>query len=387
MIRVLHLTTHLNTGGITSYIKLLTKEMQRMSYEFFVASSGGSHQEKLEDRSVKCTQLNIRTKSELSPKLYAAVAPLIRFIRENKIDLMHAHTRVTQVLSWWVQRFSGTPYVSTCHGFYKRRLGRRILPAWGDHVIAISIPVGESLMRDFGVKSEHVTTIFNAVDVADLESRYRQKNSIEIRQKHGISLNDPVIGIVARIVEDKGHEYFLRAAARLVSGKFPGLKLLIVGDGPYFPQVRELAKRLKLDHAAFFLGSIEDVTYALAAIDIFILPAIWREGFGLSIVEAMAVRKPVIVTNIWALNELVQDGVNGLLVNPKDVDALAGAIEKLLIHRDLYDQISANGYAMVKREFSISRMAARMDELYRRTIQRRDENRNQRRSEGSRILT
>ena len=374
MRRVLHLTTHLNIGGITSYIKLLVKEMQNMSYEFFVGSSGGTQEKTLQEQGVHCLTLNIRTKSELSPKVYAAILPLIQFIRKERIDLIHAHTRVTQVLSWWVQQFTGIPYVSTCHGFYKRRLGRRLLPAWGDQAIAISIPVGEALVRDFQLKSEKVTTILNAIDIVELENRYREKDPKVIRLEHNILQENPVIGIVARVVEDKGHEFFLRAAAELINTSFPSLKVLIVGDGPYLPTVRELAKRLGIEKSTFFFGSINDVTYALAIIDIFVLPAIWREGFGLSIIEAMAVGKPVIVTNIWALNELVQNRVNGLLVNPKDVDALAGAVSELLQNRSLYEKISKNGYEMVKREFSIAKMAQRMDQLYQQILLQRSKN-------------
>lgn len=368
MKRVLHLTTHFNTGGITSYIKFLTKEMRKMPYEFFVGSSGGSQEEMLTEQGVKCLRLNIRTKSELSPKLYAAIPKLLNFIRREKIDLIHAHTRVTQVLSWWLQRISGIPYVSTCHGFYKRRFGRRLVPAWGNHVISISKPVEESLMKDFGVKKEKVSTIFNAIDIEDLSKKYGEKHPDHIRKELNIEENNKVIGIVARVVEDKGHEYFLRAAAKLVLNSFPDVKILIVGEGPYMKQTQELVKRLKLGKFVRFLGNVNDITYALAVIDVFVLPAIWREGFGLSIIEAMAVSKPVIVTNIWSLNELVQDRVNGLLVEPKDVDDLADAIEELLVDKALYDRVSKNGAEMVRREFSIAYMAERVDTLYQRIL-------------------
>ena len=364
MKRVLHLTTHLNIGGITSYIKLLTKEMQKMSYQLFVGSSGGTQEAFLEEHGVRSLRLNIRTKSELSPKLYLAIPKLLDFIRREKIDLIHAHTRVTQVLSWWVQRFSGIPYVTTCHGFYKRRLGRRLLPAWGDHVIAISKPVEESLLKDFCVQPGKVSTIFNAIDIGDLAKRYKEKNPDAIRKELSLPKASKVIGIVARVVEDKGHEYFLRAAGKLIHNSFPDIKILVVGEGPYLKSMRELVARLQLQDSVRFLGNVNDITYPLSVIDIFVLPAVWREGFGLSIIEAMAVSKPVIVTNIWALNELVQNRVNGLLVEPKNVDDLADAVCELLTDNNLYMKVSLNGAEMVKREFSIPEMAKRVDSLY-----------------------
>jgi glycosyltransferase involved in cell wall biosynthesis len=275
---------------------------------------------------------------------------------------------VTQVLSWWIQRYFKIPYVTTCHGFYKPRFGRKLLPAWGDHVIAISKPVEGSLLEVFHVKEGKVSTIFNAIDTKDLIERYRQKDAKKIRQELNIEPSDKVLGIVARVVQDKGHEYFLRAAEKLIHNSHPDMKIIIVGEGPYLKIAKKLVDRLDLNHSVRFLGNVNDITYPLSAIDIFVLPAVWREGFGLSIIEAMAVQKPVIVTNIWALNELVHNRVNGLLVEPKNVDDLAGAILELLNDRELYDRVALNGAEMVKREFSIPQMASRVDKLYRQIL-------------------
>ncbi len=370
MKRVLHLTTHLNIGGITSYIKLVTHEMKKMDYQFYVGSSGGTQEPYLEENGVKSIRLNIKTKSELSPKVYLSIAPLIHVIRKEKIDLIHAHTRVTQVLAWWVKRLTGIPYITTCHGFYKTRFGRRLMPAWGDRVIAISNPVADSLIRDFKVNPKKVTTIFNAIDIDELSERFNQKNRNKIRAELGLSPDCKVLGIVARIVEDKGHEYFLRAAQKLVLESFPSLKILIVGEGPFMKRARTLVKQLNLESAVIFLGNIQDVTYALVVIDVFILPAIWREGFGLSIIEAMAVSKPVIVTNIWSLNELITNRVNGLLVEPRDVDGLAMAIQELLSDERLRESVAQNGSKMVKKEFSIPQMASRVGQIYEAVVEK-----------------
>ena len=366
--RVLHLTTHLNIGGITSYIKLLTKEMRKMPYEFYVVSSGGTQETELKANGVRCISMNIKTKSEMSPKLYFAIPKLIRLIQDEKIDLIHAHTRVTQVLAWWLQRFTGIRYVTTCHGFYKTRIGRRLMPAWGDHVIAISKPVEGSLIHDFKVPKSRVSTIFNAIDIQDLVNRYNNKNPDQIREELNLPKTSKVIGIVARVVQDKGHEYFLKAAEQLITTSFPDIKILIVGDGPYLNSTKRLVRKLNLNDSVRFLGNINDITYALSVIDVFVLPAVWREGFGLSIIEAMAVSKPVIVTNIWALNELVHDRVDGLLVEPRNVDELANAMRQLLSDHQLYSKVSVNGAEMVRKEFAISQMAKHIDRLYQTMI-------------------
>jgi len=364
MRKVLHLTTHLNIGGITSYIQSLTEEMRNLDYEFYIGSSGGTQDKSLSSQGAHLIMFDIKTKSELSPKIFRAIEPLRAFIADERIDLIHAHTRVTQVLAWYVQRLTGIPYVSTCHGFYKRRLGRRLMPAWGNHVIAISKPVEESLLEDFSVPLDRVSTIYNAINVLGLVDRFRAKTPSAIRRDLGIPNDSKVVGIVSRVVADKGHEYFLRAVKKLMADSHPNVKVIVVGEGPYLSEVRRLAHELGIEDKVYFLGMLQDITYALSVIDVFVLPATWREGFGLSIIEAMAVKVPVIVTNIWALNELIHDRVNGLLVPPKEVGALADAIKELLGNGQLYQSIAQNGSEMVSREFSIQRMAEQIDRLY-----------------------
>ena len=163
--RVLHLTTHLNTGGITSYILKLVKPLAAKKVQTFVASSGGEFEDSVKARGAAVLQFPIRTKSELNPKIYFQIPKVIQFIRENKIDLIHAHTRVTQVMAFWIQVFHQIPVVTTCHGFYKRRLGRRINPAWGNRTIAISRAVGNHLSRDHKVDGEKIHIIHNSIHI------------------------------------------------------------------------------------------------------------------------------------------------------------------------------------------------------------------------------
>lgn len=366
-IRVLHLTTHINIGGITTYIYLLGRGLNKSQYELSVFSSGGVMQKQLEDVGIRVFSSPFRTKSELSPKLYLAVPELLRIVREEKIDLLHAHTRVTQVMAWWIQRITGIPYVSTCHGFYKRRLGRMLLPAWGNKVVAISPPVADSLIADFHVPSGNVATILNAIDLENLEHLVKQKNPSSIISEYKLQSTAPVLGIVARVVRDKGHEYLLKACRELLS-RYPDLKLLVVGEGPYLSELKKISTQLRLNQNVIFIGSLGDVTKALAVIDIFILPAVWREGFGLSIVEAMALKKPVIATNIWALNSLVHNRVNGLLIQPKSIQELEKAITELIENKGLRVEIGKNAYQTVKDQFSIDRMVKEFDRLYQDVI-------------------
>ncbi len=363
--KVLHLTTHLNTGGITTYIYRLICPLRHHGIELSVLSSGGSETEQFLAQGAVCHEFPIRTKSELSPRIYGNLPAIIRLVREKGFNLLHAHTRVTQILAYWIQRFVPVPVVTTCHGFYKVRLGRRLIPAWGDRAIAISEPVADHLKNDFRVAPERVTTVNNAVDLASLDASYRRHSAVGCKKKYGFDSKDFVVGIVARLVEDKGHEYLIRAAHQLLA-EMPMLKILIVGDGRYRSALESLAEELKLKDRVVFTGSVSDVTQPLAAMDHFVLPATWSEGFGLSIIEAMTCFKPVIVTNIWSLNSLIQDGVTGILVEPKNVGVLAAEILRLFQNPDLRRTMGMTGRHLVEQMFTIDRMAQDITAIYKR---------------------
>ena len=168
-------------------------------------------------------------------------------------------------------------------------------------------------------------------------------------------------------MSDKGHEYLIRSAAELVK-EFPDLRVLIVGEGKERAFLETLAASLGMTQRVVFTGNLPDVTKALAAMDVFVFPATWREGFGLSIVEAMTCAKPVIVTNIWALNSLIQDRVTGYLVEPKRVDVLTEATAALLRNPSQRAQIGDSARRAVERLFTIERMAAEITAVYKETL-------------------
>ncbi len=365
-LKVLHLTTHINSGGITNYILSLAKPLQSLGCEISVLSSGGELTEIFEDQKIPVFQLPIKTKNELHPRLYFAIPKIIQIIRKNKITLLHAHTRITQVLAYWINRTIHIPYVTTCHGFYKyHRLGRRILPAWGNRVIAISQPVADHLSRDFHVPTDQICTINNGVNLTEIDHELEHINPSEARQEFGLTDRNLVVGVVARIVQDKGHEYLIRAIAELAP-KYPDLRLLIVGDGNFRPSLEKLCRDLSIGPNVIFTKTLSNkqVLRALCALDIFALPATWREGFGLSIVEAMACSKPVIVTNIWALNSLVQNDITGILIEPKKVEPLANAIERFIQEPETRKRIGNAGRKMTEEFFSVTRMAKEILDLY-----------------------
>jgi len=119
--KTLFLTTHLNTGGITSYLLTLTKGLIARGHKVYLISSGGNTEEEFEAMGVRLHNLNFRTKSDISPKIYFSIPIIKSYINEYKIDIVHAHTRITQIMGCILKFNTKIPYLSTCHGFFKTR--------------------------------------------------------------------------------------------------------------------------------------------------------------------------------------------------------------------------------------------------------------------------
>jgi len=362
-VKVLHLTAHLNTGGITTYILGLVKPLHEYKMDIYVLSGGGALTSAFQEAGAQTFNFNVGMKSELHPALYAALPEIIKLIREKQINLIHAHTRVTQVLAFWIQRFVRIPVVTTCHGFYQKRLGRRLLPAWGDRVIAISDDVRDYLISDFNLKKEKVCLIYNGIDIETLDQAYQKEDPSKAKAAYGFKPQDVVIGVIARLVKVKGQENLIRAV-NILRKEFPAVRLLLVGDGEDKSRLEKMVQDLYLGDRVLFTGGVHRIAKPLAAIDIFALPALWREAFGLSILEAMACQKPVVVTKTWALRRHLEEARAGILVDPLQSGDLVNGLARLLKDPHLCQTMGKQGRELVRKRFSLNQMAKEIADLY-----------------------
>ena len=359
--KILLLTTHLNIGGIGRYVTNLAKELQRRGHTVFIASGGGELEETLLQTGVKHIYADIKTKSELSPKIIKSFFALKPFLRKEKIDLIHAHTRVLQVLAALLSFYQKIPYVTTCHGFFKRRLGRRIFGCWGERVVAISEAVKGQLIHDFNVDEERIVLIHTGIEVERFLQGVREDEIA--KTKHAWNLNKaPVIGTIGRLSSVKGQDVLL-SAAKLLVRDFSDINVLLVGNGPDEERLKKLSSTLGLDKNVIFAGSVDDTTKALSVMDVFVLPSI-KEGLGLSLVEAMASGKPCIASRVGGIESLIEDGITGMLVEPGNPDELARAIRYMLNNKDKAETFKDKAREKVINDFNIDRMAAQIEKMY-----------------------
>jgi len=363
--KVLIITTHLDYGGIGVYTASLAKSIKERGHDVSVASSGGALVEVLEAGDIKHIEIDIRTKSEFNPRVVTAIEHLTEIFKKEKPDIMHAQTRVSQVIAGCTSRLTGVPYVSTCHGFFRPHLGRRLFGFWGSRAIAISEAVREHLVNDLKVKKNMSCIIYNGVD-AHYFTRKLSRDEIEaFKMRVGLK-SGPVVGSIARLSPVKGHEFLIRAMKKVLD-EVPDAQLLIVGDGPCQRELVNLTLELEVGNAVFIEGSMADTLMPLSAMDIFVLPSV-QEGLGLALMEAMAASKAVIGSNVGGVYSLIKDGKTGLLVEPKDPDALSEAITRLLKDRGLAKDMGRAARALIEEKFSLEIMAEKVEKVYEEAI-------------------
>lgn len=362
---ILLLTTHLNPGGITSYIISLAKALKKMGHNVYVGSSGGKMRDHLSSYGIRHIDIPIRTKCEVSPKVFFSFLRLQKQLAGLDIDIIHAHTRVTQVLGFILKKSSRCMYISTCHGFFKRRFSRMIFPAWGDHVIAISEAVAEHLRRDFKVKNEMITVIHNGIDL----DRFRPLKSEDrdaMREELNLSKQAPIVAMVARLSEVKGHTFFIQAMP-LILKQFPLAQFLIVGEGRIKDQLINQVNKLGISSAVFFIPDKLKPAKILSAIDCVVCPSL-QEGLGLSIMEAQAVGVAVVAFDTGGIGSLIKDKESGILVSRGDVRGLAQGVIRILGDDKLGESVTQKARENLEAKFSIERMAEETQELYSKLI-------------------
>ncbi|MDD2679412.1 MAG: glycosyltransferase family 4 protein [Candidatus Omnitrophica bacterium] len=357
---ILHITNHLDVGGITSYVFTLASGLKKRGHNVYVASSGGELLGKFQAAGIIYIPIPIRTKKEISPGIIFSALKLSGIIRKYKIDIIHTHSRTTQVLGWFLHKLTRRARVFTCHGFFKRRILRSIFPCWGEGIIAISGQVKEHLIRDFKVPEKDIAVINNGIDIDRFKAAALKPKTL-MKKSLGLS-EGPVIGIIARLSDVKGHKYLITAMKEVLV-EYPAAQLLMMGTGKMQEDLNGLAASLGISKSVFFIPEISDTVDALSAMDIFVMPSL-QEGLGLALMEAMAAGLAVIGSNVGGIKTLIQDRQNGLLAKPADSEGLASAILNLLGDPSKREALGKQAQDFIQHNFSQDKMVMETEKEY-----------------------
>ena len=360
---ILFIANHLNVGGISSYLFTLARGLVEKGHNIYLASGGGELVEKFTAAGIKHIKVSLKTKKEISPQIIFSFLKLRRVMKINHINLVHSNSRTTQVAGDLLSRAAGVPHVFTCHGFFKPKISRRLFPCWVEYVIAISQQVKEHLISDFKLDEKRISVVNNGIDIksfGDFSPRDARRKELGIN-------DEPLVGIIARLSDVKGHIYLIRAMPKVIKS-FAYAKLLIVGEGKMKMALIQEADNLGIRDSVLFIPEVGATRDALSAMDVFVMPSL-QEGLGLALMEAMAQGLAVVGSSVGGIKTLIQDKINGLLVSPTDVEGLAEAITVLLKDSQMRRNLGINARKFIAENFSQQEMVDKTEGIYRKCLE------------------
>jgi len=363
--RIGHVIGSLGVGGAEKLTRWVFEELERRGHinRLWTLREEGHHFEELrrEHKQVLCLSRTRR------PSRLLEGLPILARLRRELLsfgpDLVHAHLFKTAVLTRLSVILTGIPVVVTLHRLeYPRAepLIERILQRSTAAYVVDSRAVRD-LLAGWGIREEKVSVIPNAVDPSELALPGDRER---IRREMEIPPGAHLIGVIAHLFPEKGHEFLLEAFAR---ASFPRGRvfLLIVGSGPQRDRLEWLAGSFEIRSSVRFTGNRADLNDILAALDLCVLPSRW-EGFGIVLAEALYKKIPVVTTRGSGTEEIVEEGVTGALVDFGDVEALAAALHRGLFDLPWREKTAALGREKVLREFTLETLGSRYEELYRK---------------------
>jgi glycosyltransferase involved in cell wall biosynthesis len=368
-LRVVTLVDRLGTGGaerlaIQTTTRLDPERFDRTlcaSRRFDVAISKRHVANALAD--LEAADVRVMGLKRTSAKQVWAWWPFYRFLRRERIDVLHAHKFGSNMWGTAIGRMARVPVIVahehtwSFEGQPLRRFGDRELIARGSSAfIAVSQEDRRRMIEIERIDPEDVMFLPNGIPAPP------PPTGADVRAELGIPAEAPVIGTVSVLRPQKALDVLLRASRKL-AGEFPGLRVLIAGEGDRRFALEELAQELGLEDTVLFMGVRTDVPDVLAALDVAVSTSDF-EGSPLSVMEFMEAARPIVATRVGGVPDLIDDGVHGRLVEPQDPDAFAAAVAGLLRDPAQAAEMGRRAQERRRAEFDIEVMVRRLEELY-----------------------
>ncbi len=292
---------------------------------------------------------------------------LMHLVQEQRIDIVHAHDYRSDILTAALGRFTDVATMTTIHGWItntrKRRayvwLSQRALPLL-DRVVAVSNQTRARVLAA-GVPEAKLVVIHNAIVTQNYDPSGFTRGAF--RRSLGIPDSAFLVGNIGRLSPEKGQVDFLRAGATLAA-RHPRSTFVLVGDGPDRERLAREAERLRIGKRVFFTGHLDDVRPALRDMDALALTS-YTEGFPNVLLESLCMDTPVLASDVGGVAEIVEHYRTGMLVQPRDVDAIAAGLWAYAVDPELSARLAAAGKARVFRQFAFAHRTLKEECVYR----------------------
>lgn len=367
MINVLHLVNEFSDCSSNRLIWQIIRGLDLARFRFWVGcvrSRAGSMQPLFEDAHARICHFHVAGTGSRD-----VVKAICRTLDRSQIHIIHSHVLRPDALGAWAQR--RRPHVrlvSTKHnmtyprGFPQRRLRNLLywlVMAFPDRIITVTRAQQVQLARIPYLRKKQVVVIPNGIDLPRFfQPVLRERTRVE----SGLPAKHIVIGYIGRMVPGKGLQIFIDAAARVCAAHVES-SFLLVGDGEMQLQLQARVAQLGLTDRILFTGFREDIPALLAAMDIFVLPS-RAEGLPLSLMEGMAAGKACVTTTVGGVLELIEPGVEALVIPCGDAGALAEVLLQLLTDRAIIQSLGARAHMKAQQTFSLHSMLQAYDHAY-----------------------
>ena len=347
--RVLHIETGMNLYGGALQVFYLLRGLHEQGVENLLVCSKGSAIATEAQPFAKVIEIPMHGDVDV---LFGW--RLLQTLRRERPDLVHAHSRRGADL-WGAlaARIAGIPALVTRRvdnpepGWLARLKYRQFT-----HVVTISNGIRDVLLAE-GVPADHVTCIHSAVDI---DAWQGEEDRDWLNREFNLPPGGKVVAVIAQLIERKGHRFLFEALPKILD-QVPNAHFLILGKGPLETELKELCKALQIESHVLFAGFRDDLQRIMPNLDLVVHPAL-MEGLGVSLLQAAACGVPIVAGRAGGIPEIVEDGVNGYLVEPGNADVLVGPITELLSNPETRKRMGESGQRIVHERFSIKAMVS-----------------------------
>ena len=374
---LLYVFDNMEFGGGERVFAQIINRLSSEQYNIMVAClPTGTFIEKIKGSEAQIKSFDMRNRFN-----FRVILQLSSLIKRERVDIVHSQGARADFFARIAAKLASAPnVVSTVpmpvEGFDVHPIRKliyiifsRFSERFVDRFMVVSDALEKIMIEKHGLEPQKVVKIYNGIEtdeycISDEEIAYRRSS---FRKKSDLGENVPVIGVIGRLVWQKGFKYFIEAIPDVLK-EFKDARFLLVGEGELEDELKMKSKKLKLEDKIIFTGFMDDIRDVLASIDIFVIPSL-QEGLPVVLLEAMAMKKPIVAANIEGIMEILENSVSGLLVPPRDIKALAEAVINLLKHQDKANQMGLAARRVVEERFGVDTMVQQVKKVYEELLQ------------------
>jgi glycosyltransferase involved in cell wall biosynthesis len=293
------------------------------------------------------------------------VTRAMKILKKHKADILQSHGYKSHLICFLLNSITCIPWIAFVHGWTSENMKIKaykaldqILLGFADRVVVVSNGLIEKMNLNW-INRHKIRTIPNAVDPAEL---LVTGNGSNVRQRYGIGLNDPLMGVIGRFSPEKGHMFLINAMPA-INKKLPKLKIMLIGDGQEKENLQKRINELGLNKSVIFTGYQNNLGDFYMNMDLLVLPSL-SEGMPNVILEAMLYGKSVVATRVGGVPEVVVDGKTGIIVEPQNSEQLSLGILKMFQNPDYLRTYGMAGRERVLRYFNPAQRVKRIASLY-----------------------